>query len=160
MMKAKHRNGETEPPTVAGLYWMHDDFGGELVRLEPATDGILSVANSLSGDANWQSVALYANYWPSSRWWGPVEPPWEQDKIISHIRTIVDEACFEAKHVEPRIQGAINWGDLGCAAVGTKDSGYYAVVEEADAGNYELQKYILDALAAQGFENVEVTTEW
>lgn len=61
---------------MAGLFWMHDAYGGEMVRLELATDGILSVANSLSGDANWQTVAMYSSF-AVSRWWGPVLPPWE-----------------------------------------------------------------------------------
>lgn len=84
-----------------------------------------------------------------------------EKRDLEAIRRIVDDACEEAFRTQRyTMLGAINWGDLGCADVGTKDEGYYAVIEEADPAAWELCRFVADRLAAAGFDNVDVSTEW
>lgn len=84
-----------------------------------------------------------------------------EKRTLEAIRRIVDDACEEAFRTQrDTMRGAINWGDLGCADVGTKDEGYYAVIEEADPAAWELCRFVADRLAAAGFDNVDVSTEW
>ena len=81
--------------------------------------------------------------------------------ILSRIKVIVDTACYDAER-ELRLNSreAINWGDLGCADVGTKNDGYYAVIQEASPTATELMLFVYDRLVAGGYPNVEVSAEW
>ena len=80
---------------------------------------------------------------------------------IRRIWMIVEDACLSAHNdIKPHSREAVNWGDLHCADVGTKNDGYYAVIEEATPGCTELVEYVYDRLVDAGFDNVDVTTEW
>ena len=77
------------------------------------------------------------------------------------IWAIVEDACMAAQDdLKPTSHEAINWGDLDCAEVGTKNDGYYTIVEEAAPSAVELAQYVRAHLAENGLTNVEVTTEW
>jgi hypothetical protein len=67
-----HRNGEMEPPTVAGWYWWEDtrEPGRGEIQLVRLYHGELC-------EMRWSPpVTVWGNTW--TRWWGPVIPPWEQ----------------------------------------------------------------------------------
>jgi hypothetical protein len=83
----------------------------------------------------------------------------DNNEAFKNIRTIVNMACEEAC-VANTIRGAINWGDLGCADVGTMNDSYYVVIEEASPDSWELVKFVYDKLAAAGYKNVDVRAEW
>lgn len=86
MPRYSHRNGETEPPTTKGNYWVKGfaTINGAIMRLSL----MLTVAD-------WRDSAMYAKLpdgglvtvrgtstgfasaeW-NCEWWGPVMPPWE-----------------------------------------------------------------------------------
>lgn len=59
---------------------------------------------------------------------------------------------------------AINWGDLGVVEVvwcrSLTRTWYCVLIEEAAPDNWEFQKFVADELAAGGWPDVEVRTEW
>lgn len=60
---------------------------------------------------------------------------------------------------------AINWGDLGCRAayLGVDEQGNVhnlVIIDEASPAEYPFCQYVADQLAAQGWPDVEVATEW
>lgn len=83
-------------------------------------------------------------------------------KEARKIRALVDNACSIAKNYG--VGGAINWADLGCSHVATRegDDGsvvYRVYVEEASPEAVELKEFIEDHLETQG-HTVDVVTEW
>jgi hypothetical protein len=76
-----HRNGETEPPTEEGFYWIcFDDSrypsAWEIVRVFLDGDAPKDVTRFivfLMGNEDYASTVEYDNAY---RWWGPVSPPW------------------------------------------------------------------------------------
>ena len=63
------------------------------------------------------------------------------------------------------IEGAINWGDLGCteaARVETDDGHVYlrVEIEEASSASIALIGYVTEKLALAGWPDVQVVTEW
>ena len=73
-MKYDHRNGETEPPTIAGWYW----WGGTVVGAY-TEKGLVNITVSRDGIQIWPSWCdgwLGIEDMPGD-WWGPVMPPWE-----------------------------------------------------------------------------------
>jgi len=84
-----HRNGETDLPEVAGLYFVHD--------LIAQSGGVVHVSWQLAMPAikKWGIAAVPAHFevwvigsevdtdlstWPATtRWWGPLTFPWEEN---------------------------------------------------------------------------------
>ena len=74
----KHRNGETELPTIEGWYW----FEGRktrhpkrmnrrvMVPVWQGNDGLRARYDSMRSD----TVDKF-----TGQWWGPVTPPWEEN---------------------------------------------------------------------------------
>ena len=80
---------------------------------------------------------------------------------LDKIAKVVDLACQLAEYtVMPYSKQAINWGDLGCADVGTMNDGYYVIIEEATPTSTDIIEYVEERLVEAGFSNVRVTTEW
>lgn len=82
---------------------------------------------------------------------------------LGRLTQRTDVALCAAK--QANTPGAINWGDLRCveACVSLDSSGdlYYQVsIEEAAPDSTELRQFVADALAAEGWGNVRVVTEW
>jgi hypothetical protein len=74
-MTYTHRNGETEPPQVAGWYWFTGVFAGNERYV-----GSVTVARSFAGNlcviGSSESISLELQFW-AGQWWGPIVPPWE-----------------------------------------------------------------------------------
>lgn len=85
-VRYSHRNGETEPPTEVGYYWVrgsmspNDNVG--LIAVEGVAH-IVPPSDDLGMEDYFFQLAdmgLYHRIAPSEilcRWWGPVLPPWE-----------------------------------------------------------------------------------
>ena len=82
------------------------------------------------------------------------------DDAIKEIERIVDDACDSARTSTDFGNEAINWGDLCCVGVGTLGNNYLVFIEGASEYCPNFQRYVYDKLAAAGYENVEVRTEW
>lgn len=86
MPRYSHRNGETEPPTMKGYYW---------VKGFATINGVIMRLSLMLTVADWHNSAMYAKLpdgglvtvrgtstgfasaeW-NCEWWGPVMPPWE-----------------------------------------------------------------------------------
>lgn len=79
MMAYSHRNGETETPTLPGLYWFQ---GTRTHGRNHAEARRVSFADMVTVD---EDGAVNPNEYLTSRvltwdgqWWGPVQAPWEQ----------------------------------------------------------------------------------
>jgi hypothetical protein len=64
-----HRNGETEPPTIDGWFWVD--------TLEPVEEGSELELVKVQADGSWCWAINYegllrAKDYPEHRWWGPV----------------------------------------------------------------------------------------
>lgn len=71
-----HRNGETEPPTVAGRYWFNGHRtkqNGNRVRVMDLVE--VNVYCGVYNDTDGETDA-FASY--VGQWWGPVIPPWDR----------------------------------------------------------------------------------
>lgn len=72
-MTYSHRNGETEPPTVKGWYWLRHLRGKTYVPGQP----FVFLAKKKYGkvlfivDFDMPVADIHG------KWWGPVVPPWE-----------------------------------------------------------------------------------
>jgi len=70
-----HRNGETEPPTVAGWYWFESNVtplrtGVLRVYIED-NEPMVNVTFIKDGYSKHMSAAS-----EDGQWWGPLVPPW------------------------------------------------------------------------------------
>lgn len=84
---------------------------------------------------------------------------------LNSLRSCAEDACQAAQERRAEIQGAVNWGDLGCVeARSWRDNygteGLTVFVEEADPGSVYLHAFIREYLADRGWAGVEVATEW
>lgn len=78
-----HRNGETEPPTVAGFYFVR-----HLAQWHDQEASIIYVEYDMDEDgfgAGWRTWRIGRDYESSFdeldkrlQWWGPIMPPWEE----------------------------------------------------------------------------------
>lgn len=81
-MNYSHRNGETEPPTQWGDYWISERIDGEyyepeILRVCYYNRGSgLAVADFTPTDDNYMTPIADVD----ARWWGPIEMPrWDED---------------------------------------------------------------------------------
>jgi hypothetical protein len=89
----------------------------------------------------------------------------EQQQHLKTIQGLADDACLMATNRRLERVEAVNWGNLGCVDVRWWKSvdgaiGITVYIEEADASAYQLQAFIREHLAAHGYPNIEVVTEW
>ena len=75
-MTYAHRNGETEPPTVAGRYWFSGAISGW--STSEMTLVTLDCAMAWNNRADVESFVDIAEF--VGQWWGPVLAPWESGK--------------------------------------------------------------------------------
>ena len=87
----EHRNGETEPPTIAGEYWFDGVIASdnkndpkwygvgkrlqEKLLAERYSDGSIDFEYGEYMDGR---GALFDPWQLVGRWWGPIVPPWEE----------------------------------------------------------------------------------
>lgn len=89
-MEFLHRNGETEPPTEAGLYWFkgkirHPAYAHDVAALEQVEPHW-----SLEGYENWiipDEECIHFLTDATGQWWGPVLPPWNEEQVSQHEYT-------------------------------------------------------------------------
>ena len=92
----------------------------------------------------------------------------ELARELARLRDDCDEAIDSALSVAAITSGAINWANLHCCSAqkvleldGDGIGEFYRVeIEEASPDAGELSEYVTKALAAKGWTNVEVATEW
>jgi hypothetical protein len=81
VQRYSHRNGESEPPSVSGVYWTYNEFGNyrELTQLAimPTED---CQVRSLSLCGDWKTLVPERAKQLGVQWWGPVAPPWDEVK--------------------------------------------------------------------------------
>ena len=88
------------------------------------------------------------------------------EEIIDHLHQLlltVNQIIDGIKPID--FQGAINWGDLHCAHAyfGVDENAkphYLVVIEEAAPGEYDFCRHIAQELAARGWPDIEISTEW
>lgn len=73
-----HRNGDTEPPTVAGFFWLRqdgDDGGVVYVvwQAEICYEGKVDIRAGWIIDGE---IDHYVDELADAEWWGPLSPPW------------------------------------------------------------------------------------
>lgn len=83
---------------------------------------------------------------------------------LKELRDATTAACDAACDASPKIDGAINWGDLFCfeAALVIDDDGFHGyrvMIQEADPVNQEFQEWIQAYLKERGYDAI-VVTEW
>lgn len=83
---------------------------------------------------------------------------------LKQLRIAVNDAIDVAFYSDPRIDGAINWGDLVCtetAFVVDENGGEYfhVTIQEADPVNKEFCEWIQARLQERGHEAI-IVTEW
>lgn len=91
-------------------------------------------------------------------------PTAELIEYLKRLRDATTRACDAACDASPKIDGAINWGDLFCfeAALVIDDDGFFGyrvMIQEADPINQEFQEWIQDYLKERGYDAI-VVTEW
>ena len=86
-------------------------------------------------------------------------------RTLKRIRTMASKLCGDAKAAG--VDGAINWGDLGCVNVEIfincdAGQGVRVYIEEANPHNTELREFIEDGLESVygNLGGIEVVTEW
>lgn len=86
-----HRNGETEPPTVHGWYWVKGTVvvKGETINIYDCLvikHWLDSSMLTRLGDGQFVTLIAESSVWPLGewhcQWYGPVLPPWEQDNAV------------------------------------------------------------------------------
>lgn len=81
-MTYPRRNGETATPTEPGLYWFNGDIDGrrkaELFNVVSTPAMGVMEWNRLAVDSDSVTFRRIDEF--VGRWWGPVTPPWEEDK--------------------------------------------------------------------------------
>jgi hypothetical protein len=75
-MNFSHKNGETEPPTRPGHYWLRGvrKHGHKRIRLRHLLHVVR--ASHTTFEVEWGGVAMPIELY-EGQWWGPVCPPWE-----------------------------------------------------------------------------------
>lgn len=73
-MQYSHRNGESEPPTMAGHYW----FKGRRSRwkIQHLLWVVMVDKHSYGVVVSSDMCIPVSEY--EGQWWGPIQPPWEQ----------------------------------------------------------------------------------
>lgn len=84
---------------------------------------------------------------------------------LDKLRLLSEAACRWAYHERRKIDGPINWGDLGPYSVerfedDEGNGGERVWIEEAAPDAYDLHLFVAAYLAKRGFPGVEVRTEW
>lgn len=84
---------------------------------------------------------------------------------LAELRSCAEDACQEAYENRAGINGAINWGDLGCVDARKwqdcwGNEGMTVYIEEASESATELHSFIREYLKDRGWSGVEVVTEW
>jgi hypothetical protein len=84
---------------------------------------------------------------------------------LHELRSCAEDACQAALEMKYQISGMINWGDLGCVDARHWTNcyglqGLTVCIEEASPHAHELQSFIREYLADNGWKDVEVVTEW
>lgn len=78
-----HRNGETEPPTRPGWYWVKDvqPKGWDWIGLHMRYVDRISKNHPKRTAYRIDSVGneYLEDIGETLQWWGPIVPPWEQD---------------------------------------------------------------------------------
>jgi len=87
-----------------------------------------------------------------------------EKKKLQVLQRVTDEILRELVESDTRLDGAINWGDLGCVEaqliITAEAAPHYTVlIEEADPYNEELHNYVFDRLLPE-FGVVHIRTEW
>jgi hypothetical protein len=74
-----HRNGESTPPTVEGLYWYcQDDGRGSIVEYNPQIEERFEdFASPYKVWSMASTIMFLMSFDDNVQWWGPVTPPWE-----------------------------------------------------------------------------------
>lgn len=73
-----HRNGESEPPTAKGFYWLREDGadGGVVPVIWQAE---IRYRGNVDIRAGWivsGEIDHYVDELDDAQWWGPLTPPW------------------------------------------------------------------------------------
>ena len=84
---------------------------------------------------------------------------------LQTLKETTTKICQEAFKVQPAIEGAINWYDLGCESAeqytdDTGHTGYRVWIEEAEPQAIYLIEFVAQQLRVYGFRDVEIRTEW
>ncbi len=84
---------------------------------------------------------------------------------LKTLQLKTEESIEKARNIMVEFPEAINWADLHCHsaeyAIDQDCNGHYRVyIEEASPTCPKFQSYIADRLEEEGFENIEVITEW
>lgn len=66
-----HRNGEADPPTIEGWYWVDSPSPS------PFQQGMILVMDGYAYDFQEEQFP-FDRLVAGLRWWGPVTPPWER----------------------------------------------------------------------------------
>ena len=87
------------------------------------------------------------------------------DYDLTKLHEAGERAARAAYKATPRVDGAINWGDLHCVAAlrveyHWGEIEYRVEIEEAAPDNAALQGFIHARLEEDGFPDVAVYTEW
>lgn len=89
------------------------------------------------------------------------------EKYLTDLIKYTEKALDRVKilRIGEDITGAINWGQLHCVDAlrceSLNDGVYYEVlIEEAAPDNEKLRSFVREYLKQNGFDNIEVTTEW
>lgn len=81
------------------------------------------------------------------------------------LQAAAERACQAAVDAVERLPGAINWGDLHCVSAQRVenergDVWYRVEIEEAGHGSSELCQFVVERLAAEGFNDIEIVCDW
>jgi hypothetical protein len=79
-MNYSHRNGETEPPTVPGWYWVQrvkPFIWGRVLKMDLYHDE--DTEYLYVEDDEGREFRLPDAFGNDSRWWGPLMPPWDDN---------------------------------------------------------------------------------
>lgn len=74
-----HRNGEMEPPTTEGFYWLRqEDLDGDVVHVSWQAE--ILFRGKVDIRAGWiisGEIDCYVDELADAQWWGPLTPPWD-----------------------------------------------------------------------------------
>ena len=89
----------------------------------------------------------------------------ERLQTLRNLKAAADKAIESAQANKRKLDGAINWGDLGCICAEhvvdqDGDESYRVAISEAAPENWRFHRFIRERLAEAGFPDVSVVTEW